>query len=226
MKLDTVRTEFAEAIELYLSGNWSDSKDAFAGLTESFTDSSFLHLLLGDICYFLGDLDAATGAYKRAAEIDPASVITQYRMGECYFRAGRLTEARECFNRVLGFDGQSHAMAAHFLGLINQFMGDDDAAIEAFALLRRESSQSLIADFYLAQLKIKHDQAGEARDLLQELVEHIPDFAAGHYLLGIAHCRLHDLTQAVQCFRRVLELRPQDQQARRWLHQITDVEWP
>ncbi len=226
MKLDTADPEFAAGIALYLTGSWHESRQALSSLTKRFPDSPIVHFLMGNTCYFLGELDKSIESYRRALELSPDNALAHYRMGECYFRAGRLLQARESFERVLSFAGQSHAMAAHFVGLINEFLGDDEHAVEGFELLRKESGQSLIANYYLAHLKIKLDRAGEARDLLGELLEQVPDFAAGHYLMGIAHCRLHDLTQAIRCFRRVLELHPQDQRARRWLSQITDVEWP
>ncbi len=120
MKPDTADSEFAAGIELYLSGSWLECRDAFGNLARRFADRPFVHLLLGNACYFLGDLDASIEAYRKAIELNPESAIAHYRLGECYFRAGRLMHARESFERVLGFEGQSHAMAAHFVGLINQ----------------------------------------------------------------------------------------------------------
>ena len=83
-----------------------------------------------------------------------------------FVKYGKLEKSMESFSTLLGMKGQGHAMASYFFGLINQFLGNDKEAEEGFRILRGASRQSLIANFYLAQLKLKHNRHEEALELV------------------------------------------------------------
>jgi tetratricopeptide (TPR) repeat protein len=213
-------------LQLYLAGDWTSARRAFEDLRIRYEESAVLYLHLGDVEYSLGALDKAAELYQKAIDIQPDFGLAYYRAGVCLHRAGRLEQALACFEKVVAMKNQSHAMAAYFVGLINLFLGRDEAAMRGFSHLRRESRESKIANYYLAQLKIKANDFEEALDLLRELVEQTPQFAEVHYLLGVVNYRLHRITEAIQCFKKALELDPQDERSRSRLMQLTDVQWP
>jgi len=226
MKLNQSDPEYIQALQLYLAGDWSRARGAFRALKERYEPSPVIYLHLGDVEYSMGKLDRAAEIYQEAITLQPDFGLALYKAGVCLHRAGKLEQALKCFERVVELKNQSHAMAAYFVGLINLFLGRDEAAIEGFSHLRRESRESRIANYYLAQLRIKRNEFPEAIELLQELAEQTPHFAEVHYLLGVVNYRLHKITEAIQCFRKALELDPKDERSRSRLMQLTDVQWP
>ncbi|MFP4153491.1 MAG: tetratricopeptide repeat protein [Alkalispirochaeta sp.] len=217
--------QYREAMEHYLSGKWEEAERAFAAVDKTYPTESFIKLLRGNIDYSRGNLDSAVERYREAIAIQPTGNV-YYKLGVCLYRMGRLTEALEAFEEVISMGSQSHAMASYFVGLIHFFLGEDDAAAEAFDVLHTASPESMIANFYLAQLKIKRKEFASALELLNELVRQTPGFAEVHYMLGTVHFGLHNNTDAIKCFQRALEINPADERSKTKLTLLTDVQWP
>ncbi len=226
MALNQSDPAYNQAMTHYLAGDWEAAKGAFEDLVQAHPAEPFVLLLLGNIHYSLGDLDTAVEIYTKATELNPEFGIAFYKLGVCYYRMGRLERALKAFNAVIEAKSQSHAMASYFVGLINLFLGRDQEAEEGFENLRNRSKESRIANFYLAQLKIKRKQFTEALPLLQELVDRNSEFAEVHYMLGVVQYGLHNNTEAIASFRRALEINPADERSKTKLTLLTDVQWP
>ncbi|MFP4430649.1 MAG: tetratricopeptide repeat protein [Spirochaetota bacterium] len=218
--------KYQEAMAFYLSGEWTEAEKAFLELRKSYPDSAFAHLILGNIYYSLGKLDTSVEEYQKAVEIHPEFGIALYKLGVCQYRMGKLTEALESFQQVIDSGSESHAMAAYFVGLIHFFLGNDESAAVAFERFRELSPESMIANYYLAQLRIKRKEYDSARKLLKELAAETPNFAEVHYMMGVASFGLHDTTGAMTSLRKALEINPDDERARSKLTLISDVQWP
>lgn len=218
--------QYLKAMEYYLSGQWDEAAAAFSNLSESYPNESFILLLRGNIAYSRGELDGAVALYEQAISCRQDFGNAYYKMGVCYYRMGRLKKALAAFQRVVDLGDQSHAMASYFVGLIHLFLGEDSAAADSFAQFHQLSPESMIANFYLAQLKIKRKEFSEALTLLRELAEVTPNFAEVHYMLGTVHYGLHNNTEAIQCFQRALELNPGDERSKTKMTLLTDVQWP
>lgn len=217
---------YTNAMGFYLSGKWEEADAAFIEVDAAFPDESFIKVLRGNICYSRGKLDEAVEHYREAVRIKPDFGNAYYKLGVCLYRMGQLTQALEAFTAVTTSGSQSHAMASYFVGLINLFIGEDGAAAEAFAEFHGLSPESRIANFYLAQLRIKQKQFAEALELLNELVRETPNFAEVHYMLGTVQYGLHNNTEAIKCFQRALEINPKDERSKTKLTLLTDVQWP
>ncbi len=226
MELNQNDPEYMAAMQLFLAGDWSRSETAFVSLAEKYPESSFVYLILGNIYYSLGNLNRSVEMYEKAIAINPEFGNAYYKLGVCYYRMGRLLRALEAFESVVAMKSQSHAMASYFVGLITLFLGRDDEAEDGFAQFREISPNSMIANFYLAQLKIKRKKFGEALPLLEELVAQTPHFAEVHYMLGVVQFGLHNNTEAIKCFRKALEINPDDERSKTKLTLLTDVQWP
>ena len=226
MALNQSDPAYSRAMTHYLGGQWDAARTAFLKLSEQYPDDTFVLLLLGNIHYSLGDLEEAVSTYNRATSINREFGIAYYKLGVCHYRMGRLERALEAFNAVIEMKSQSHAMASYFVGLINLFLGRDHDAEVAFERFRSQSKESLIANFYIAQLKIKQKQFSEALPLLEELVTENSGFAEVHYMLGVVQYGLHNNTEAIKSFRRALEINPADERSKTKLTLLTDVQWP
>jgi tetratricopeptide (TPR) repeat protein len=221
--LDLSDAGTAEAIRLHLLGEREGAHKALDALVARHPRNYFFHYLLGETKYALGLLDEAVRHYQDAIDLKPDFGVAFYKMGTCYYRRGQLVRSLECFTKLLSMRDQGHAMASYFTGLINQFLGNDEAAEKGFRVLRGTSSQSLIANYYLAQIKLKHNRFADALELLDELLKLTPNLAEVHYLKGMVYLGMHRNMEAIRCFRRTLELNPDDKRARNNLEMLTEV---
>jgi tetratricopeptide (TPR) repeat protein len=215
--------EFLSVMTAYLSGDRDVAEKAVAELLRKYPQDASLQMLLGNIKYTVGLLVEASAHYEKALELDPGLCQGYYKMGVCYVRMGRLDEALKAFRKNVEAKCGSHAMSFYWMGLINSFLGKDDDALEAFTLLHQESAESLLANFFLAQLRMRRNENEEALRLLRELLAVSPDFAEVHYLMGMVYERMHLNTEAIQCFRKTLELNPDDKRARLEYENLFDV---
>ncbi len=223
---DLSQPEVAEAMRLHLLGDREGAGVAFEKLLAKDPKNYFYHYLLGEAKYATGRLDEAVRHYASAIELKQDFGIAFYKMGVCHYRMGQLEKSLESFSTLLKMKGQGHVMASYFFGLINQFLGNDEEAEEGFRILRGESRQSLIANYYLAQLKLKQNKHQEALELLEELLRATPHLAEAHYLKGMVFMGLHRNMDAIGSFRKTLELNPHDKRARGNLEMLTEVPEP
>jgi tetratricopeptide (TPR) repeat protein len=223
---DLSNPETAEAIQFHLLGDREGALRALTALVKKDPRNFYFHYLLGETKYALGLLDEAAGHYHDAIGLKPDFGVAFYKMGVCYYRCGQLEKSLECFAQLLAMKDQGHAMASYFFGLINQFLGNDEKAEEGFRILRGASRQSLIANYYLAQLKMKHHRYPEALELLDELLHATPNLAEVHYLKGMVFMGMHRNMEAIGSFRKTLELNPGDTRSRANLEMLTEVPEP
>jgi len=224
-ELNQADPAYVEAMTLYMSGQWKEAETAFLALENEYPENTFLILNLAQVYYSMGRLDDAIEKNLQALEINPNLGIANYRLGVCYFRAGRLIRALESFNAVVASSSQSHAMARYFVGLINYFLGNDSDADVAFTEFRGISKESMIANFFLAQIKLKNHDHQAALVLLDELAAETPKFSEVHYMLGQAYYGLHQNQEAIRSFQKVLEINPNDSRAKTKLTLMTDLDW-
>ncbi len=223
---DLSSPEIAEAMQHHLLGERVEAEKAFVKLLAKDPDNYFFHYLLGETRYSLGRLEDSVREYQKAVDLKPDFGVAYYKMGVCCHRMGQLEKSLECFTTILRMEGQGHAMASYFVGLINQFLGNDEEAEEGFRILRGASRESLIANYYLAQLKIKHHRYEEALVLLDELLAATPNLAEVHFQKGVVYMGMHRNMDAIKCFRRTLELNPADGRAKSNLELLTEVPEP
>lgn len=216
---------YIKAMTEFMQGDWTVAEKSFRDLESQYPKSSFVKLNLGNIYYSMGKLNKSIDCYEEALEIQPEWGVAYYKIGVTYFRAGKLIKALEGFNKVLELKNQSHAMASYFVGLINFFLGRDETSDTAFTQFHGIAPESMIANYFLAEIKIKKGHFNEAVQLLEELLEETPNLAEAWYMLGQAFYGLHRNTDAIKAFRKVLEINPEDSRAKTKLTLMTDMDW-
>ena len=214
--------EFISGMRTYMAGDREKSLKALEDLLAKNPNDASLHVLIGNLLYSTGALGKSAEHYSKALELAPGLYQAWYKLGVCYVRMGKLDQALSSFQKDAIAESGTHVMSYYWMGLINNFLGDDEKALESFSRLRRESSESLLANYFLAQLHIKRNEHAKALDLLEELVRTSPDFAEAHFLLGEAYAGLYKNFDAVRCFRRAVELNPADKRARLMLERYTE----
>jgi tetratricopeptide (TPR) repeat protein len=214
--------EFISGMRTYMGGDREKSLTALNDLLEKNPGDASLHVLIGNLLYSQGSLKKSAEHYETALKLAPGMCQAWYKLGVCYVRMGKLSEARTAFQKNVEADCGTHIMSYYWIGLINNFTGNDEKAQEAFSVLRRESPESLLANYFLAQLHMKRNEHAKGIELLEELLRVSPDFAEAHFLLGEAYAGLYKNFDAVRCFRRAVELNPDDKRARMMLEHYTE----
>lgn len=214
--------DFIKGMRSYMGGTRDASLKTLSDLLEKNPDDASLHVLLGNLQYSQGTLSESAVHYVRALELAPGMCQAWYKLGVCYVRMGKLSEALSAFTKNVDGACGTHVMSYYWMGLINNFLGNDEKALEAFSILRRESPESLLANFFLAQLYSKRNEHAKALELLEELVKMSPDFAEAHFLIGQAYAGLYKNIEAIRSFRRAVELNPDDKRAKMMLEHYTE----
>jgi len=215
--------EYVTAMEAFLSGDYHRAEEAITAAVEKVPDDVRLLHLLGNIKYTIGRLREASAAYEKVIAHDPTACEAYYKLGVCYVRMGELHKALPAFTKNVEGNCHGHVMSYYWMGLINSFLGNDEAAQQAFTLLHEESSESKLANFFLAQLHLRRNETAPAMRLLEELLAMSPEFAEAHFLLGQAYSQSHDTVNAIRCYRKTLELNPSDKRARLEYERLVDV---
>jgi tetratricopeptide (TPR) repeat protein len=206
---DFSSTQTAEAMRFPLLGEREEAEKAFEKLLQKDPDN-----------YFTSSESKSTPeARLRRGVLQDGGVLLTH--GQLEKRAWRVFDDPEDA-------GAGNTMSSYFAGLINQFLGNDVEAEEGFRVLRGSSRESLIANYYLAQLKIKHHRYQEALDLLEELLAAMPNLLEVHFQKGVVFMGMHRNMDAIRCFRKALELKREDKRAQGNLELLTEVLglWP
>jgi tetratricopeptide (TPR) repeat protein len=148
--------------------------------------------------------------FAQALKASPSSDELAVRIAETYVDMGRLTEAENVLNGVLG--RQPHASNAHYLlAQIAERRGDAVLAEREYRLEIATSAWDYRARFNLALLVGQRGEHGEQVELLQSIPKLAPQFHDVHFYLAKALLDTGDPTridEAIAAARRGLELAP------------------
>jgi tetratricopeptide (TPR) repeat protein len=152
---------------------------------------------------YIGDMSRnhrARVAFKQnleAATLNPADASAHYNLGLIHQQRGDLNEARERFHKAIEID--ENEIDAHYqLGRIarqQQRLGD---AIKHFEqVVTREPAHSQYEIWReVGSTYIEAGQYEDARNALEQFLEHRPSDPEGLYLMGRAHAGLGDKREA------------------------------
>ena len=130
------------------------------------------------------------------------------QIGLQYHEAGRLDEARQCYQTILQSESE-HADAHHLLGMLAYRQGDHEAAVVQItrALAVRPASALYLNNLGGAcQALGRFDEAGQA---FERAIEIQPGCAEAHNNLGAVLFAQGNFTEARQCYQTALSLKPE-----------------
>jgi glycosyltransferase involved in cell wall biosynthesis len=166
-------------------------------------------------------LDQAEVEWRRIVAEVPDYYLGWRGLGGILVRQGKLADAEELCQRLAqssGLHRESHVLRAR----LAQARGDLASAVREL----RFADQSHPADLgplrTLCSILCESDQAAAAEAALRELTSRAPDDAAAHHDLGTLCSRNGAFDEAIRCYRRSLELRPNARQTERQLHQALE----
>ncbi len=172
-----------------------------------------------------GDVEEAVAAYRRAAELDPASSGIWAELAGLYARRNRPDEAIEAGNEALDRDPGDRE-AHRTLGLVYAArvesreapaQSDVDLAIDHLAQARNPGSSDLMLSITLGRLYLSTRQPAPAVEVLTDMLDRAPQFADGQVLLGRAHEALDQWAEAAAAYERAVLYAPRRARYRRRL---------
>lgn len=177
---------------------------------------------LGTANMMRGKPAEAIVAYTNAVEIDTNYTSAHSNLANVLLESGRAVEAEQHYRQVLRLD-PLHVEAGMNLGQSLNVQGRGDEAIEQFratTLIKPTKRNATL----LARTFVNYGSAiGNRGDLdgaiaaYRESIRLWPEYDHGHYWLGFLLQRLGESQEAIQHFRRALEINPQHARARQAL---------
>ena len=177
---------------------------------------------LGTANMMRGRPTEAIADYTQAVELDENYASAHCNLANVLLESGRAVEAEEHYRQVLRIDPH-HVEAGMNLGQSLTAQGRIDEAIEQFratTLIKptRRNATLLARTFvnYGSAIGNRGDFDG-AIAAYRESVRLWPEYDHGHYWLGILLIQLGETQEAIQHFRRTLEINPQHVRAQQAL---------
>ena len=171
------------------------------------------------------EIEAAIGAYRRAAELDPASSGIWAELADLYARRNRPDEAIAAGNEALDRDPDDRG-AHRILGLVyaaraqsreDPAQADVDLAIDHLAQARNAQSPDVLESITLGRLYLSTGQPAEAIEVLTEMLDLEPQFTDAQVLLARAHEALEQWEDAAAAYERAVQFSPRRARYRRRL---------
>ena len=172
-----------------------------------------------------GEVEAAVGAYRRAAELDPGSSGIWAELADLYARRNRPDEAIDAGNEALDRDPDDRD-AHRILGLVyaarvqsreDPLPADVDLAIEHLERARNRQAPDALQSITLGRLHLSMGRPGAAVEVLTDLLDREPQFTDAQVLLGRAHEALEHWEAAAAAYERAVQYSPRRARYRRRL---------
>ncbi len=172
--------------------------------------------ILGRSLERAGDVDAAVGAYRRAAGLDPASSGIWAELAGLYARRNQPDEAIVAGNEALDRDPDDRD-AHRILGLVYAAraesreapaQSDVDLAIDHLEQARNPQSPDVALSITLGRLYLSTRQPARAVEVLTEMLDLEPQFTDAQALLARAHEALGQWEDAAAAYERALLYNP------------------
>lgn len=165
------------------------------------------HNNLGNCHMAKGQTAEAVEPYRRARDADPSAADVARNLGNALFELGQLREAAAAFEDAIRLEPD--LVGAHN-GLANTYLklGDSDWAIEHYrhALTLEPADGQLLHNLSLALLQTGDME--EALRVARTAVATNPELSAAHFALGRVFALQLNNEAAWSCYRRGLELEP------------------
>ncbi|NBC27599.1 MAG: tetratricopeptide repeat protein [Bacteroidetes bacterium] len=163
--------EYTEALSIY---------EKLAGLDANFQQEAYLGM--GRASLALGDITAARQQFERVLSLNEGNDAARAGLGKVLLEDGRVEEARRFFSMVS--DNNSTAVGAesqYLIGVSYLEAGDRERALEEFSKVQvlYEAYDSWVAEaqYKTAEIYIREGRRGDARSLLNSIVDTYPGTA-------------------------------------------------
>ncbi len=166
------------------------------------------------------DIPLAIRAFSQARNIQPLLLQARIKLATALQMAGREHEAIQELEAVVRADSVHHADAWNNLGFLylqTQKLLQGQRALERAVQLDPDLLQARIN---LASVYILVEKYPEAIEQLAIAIEQHPAYIPAYGNLGIVYLRMGEVEKAREMFQKILELDPENEQAKAFLNQL------
>lgn len=163
------------------------------------------HEDLGFLLVERGRPDEAVDVLRTATRLDPKAEMAHFSLGRALSVTGKGDEADAAFEASFELNPERKKMA---LAAEHHKSGRHDEAARLYRELLREHPSNVDALRLLAGISVNKSEVEEAEALLTKAVSLAPDFALAVIDLGRLFHDQYRYAEAIDCFRRALQLEP------------------
>lgn len=160
------------------------------------------------------DFAAARRGAQSVLALDPQRPDSHFLVALVEFKAGRLEEARDSFQKAIAASPTPYAEAWFNLGLLERSADRHDAAIAAYQQALAAKPQYLAAINNLGLVYSDIERHAEAEAQFRRALELKPDYTSAWVNLARTHAASGRTDEALAAYRRALEIDPNERSAR------------
>ena len=168
------------------------------------------HVVIGTSQLKLGRSDAAIESLRRAVELNPAGLMTKYRLATALDDLGRVNEAMPLYERAMS-SLRMFNPGINRLAEVYRRLGRPADAGRMYARALENNPYDVTATLGLAELDVESGtrQAYLQAELrLTKLLDWMPENATARVNLGVVRAGLGRTGEAIEAYERVLAQRP------------------
>lgn len=158
---------YLDAVKHLRRGSYAEAVECLDELIKDSPDNLDYYRLRAEVFRLWGKLDRARRDYQRMTELAPESAVAFNGLAEVHLQSGRFAEAHAAAQRAYAL-APDEWVAAYNLGMIEDRLGDADAAIqhltEALALKVPDARHRLLIHLYLARAYARLGDLSAAAD--------------------------------------------------------------
>jgi serine/threonine protein kinase len=163
----------------------------------------------------LGQLDASIAATRESLRRDSGNSHAWNNLGVALLEKGQDDEAANAFRLALEHDPYNTASMASLAGILaRKGKTETPAKLLVLALKLHPKKKMLLHNATINALQIvKNGAREEARELLESLTQNEPGIATNWFFLAGIHKIAERFEEAIDCYRKAIDLGPQDSAA-------------
>lgn len=158
---------YLDAVKHLRRGSYAEAVECLDELIKDSPDNLDYYRLRAEVFRLWGKLDRARRDYQRMTELAPESAVAFNGLAEVHLQSGKFAEAHAAAQRAYEL-APDEWVAAYNLGMIEDRLGDADAAIqhltEALALKVPDARHRLLIHLYLARAYARLGDLSAAAD--------------------------------------------------------------
>jgi len=210
---------------LYAMGDLEESRRLFEEVLKKDPGFALAHYDLAAVHRDMGDMEQAIASYEKTLALQPNFPEALSNLGGFYYRAGQVEKARATFERALAVYPNFVQGLSNLGAVLNKLERPQEARSLLEKALRLDP-EFAVAYFNLGNACFALGRLDEAEAAYNRSMAMGVDFLAMHWKLYEIHVRKDNPAEAVRQLNIILEMDPENREAREKLEQAAPAPAP